>query len=106
MRAPLRMPCDTGEASSQQNGAVAVAVTDVFVFASNCGHVSITNFTPTTDTIEVSKTVFANLQALLTATHDDASGNAVITDAAHSTIALKGVTTAQVLAYQSDFHFI
>jgi serralysin len=78
----------------------------VFVFAPNFGPVSIENFSPATDTIQFSKTVFANIQALLAATHDNASGNAVITDAAHDTITLKQVTTAQLLAHQSDFHFI
>ena len=97
---------EAGGASPQQSSIVSVAGTDVFVFAPHFGQVSIANFAPATDTIEVSKTVFANLQALLTATHDNSSGNAVITDAAHDTITLKGVTTAQLLAHQNDFHFI
>ena len=96
----------TVAAPAAQSTAVTIAGHDVFVFAPNFGQVSIANFAPATDTIEVSKTVFANLQALLTATHDDASANAVITDAAHDTITLKGVTTAQLLAHQNDFHFI
>ncbi len=96
----------TVAAPAAQSSAVTIAGHDVFVFAPNFGQVSIANFAPATDTIEVSKTVFANLQALLTATHDDASANAVITDAAHDTITLKGVTTAQLLAHQNDFHFI
>jgi hypothetical protein len=89
-----------------QTGAVAIAGHDVFVFAPNFGPVSIENFSPSADTIQFSKTVFANIQALLAGTHDNASGNAVITDVAHDTITLKQVTTAQLLAHQSDFHFI
>jgi hypothetical protein len=94
------------QASKGQTGVVAITPHDTFVFAPNFGQVTITNFAPATDTIEFSKTVFANIKALLAATHDDASGNAVMTDAAHDTITLKQVTTAQVLAHQNDFHFI
>jgi VCBS repeat-containing protein len=94
-----------GGASSQQSSVVSIG-TDVFVFAPNFGQITIANFVPATDTIEISKTMFANVQALLAATHDNSSGNAVITDAAQDTITFKGVTTAQLLAHQSDFHFI
>ena len=76
------------------------------MFAENFGQVTLTNFAPATDTLQFGKSVFANLTALLAATHDDASGNAVITDAAHDTITLQHVTTAQLLAHQSDFHFV
>jgi len=89
-----------------QNSAVTITGDDVFVFNSNFGQVSIANFAPSTDTIQFSNTVFADIQSLLAATHDDMNGNAVITDAQHDTITLKQVTTAQLLAHQSDFHFI
>jgi len=89
-----------------QTGAVAIAGHDLFVFAPSSGQVSIENFSPSTDIIQFSKTAFVNIQALLARTHDNASGNAVITDAAHDTITVKQVTTAQLLAHQSDFHFI
>jgi hypothetical protein len=92
--------------TSPQTGAVVIAGHEMFVFAPNFGPVSIENFLPSADTIQFSKTVFSNIQALLAATHDNASGNAVITDAAHDTITLKQVTTAQLLSHQSDFHFI
>jgi hypothetical protein len=94
------------QAPAGQTGLVTITSHDTFVFAPNFGQVTITNFAPATDTIEFSKTVFANINALLAATHDDASGNAVMTDAAHDTITLKHVTTAQVLAHQNDFHFV
>ncbi len=101
-------------AGGATNQTVATAVTgsssigehDNFVFASNFGQAGIANFAPATDTIEFSKTVFANVNALLAATHDDASGNAVITDAAHGTITIQHVTTAQLVAHQTDFHFV
>jgi hypothetical protein len=94
------------QAPAGQTSVVAISPHDTFVFAPNFGQVTITNFAPATDTIEFSKTVFADIKALLAGTHDDASGNAVITDAAHDTITLKQVTTAQVLAHQNDFHFV
>ena len=50
--------------------------------------------------------MFANVSALLSATHDDVNGNAVITDAQHDTITFKNVTAAQLLAHQSDFHIV
>jgi hypothetical protein len=103
---PVQASAFLTSGSPAQTSAVTIAGGDVFVFAPNFGQVSIANFAPSTDTIQFSKTVFANIQALLAATHDDVSGNAVITDAAHDTITLKHVTTAQLLTHQSDFHFI
>jgi hypothetical protein len=87
---------------------VAATITgqDTFVFAPNFGQITIANFLPASDTIQFSKTVFANVNAVLAATHDDASGNAVITDSAHDTITLQHVTTAQLLAHQNDFHLV
>ncbi len=79
---------------------------DTFVFAPNFGQVSLANFAPTTDTLQFSKSAIADVATLITFTHDDAAGNAVITDAAHDTITLLHVTTAQLLAHQSDFHFV
>ncbi|MDU6375646.1 MAG: hypothetical protein E6575_16405, partial [Bradyrhizobium sp.] len=78
---------------------------DTFVFAPNFGQVILANFAPATDTLQFSKTVFSDVTALLAATHDDALGNAVMTDAAHDTITLQHVTTAQLFAHQSDFYF-
>jgi hypothetical protein len=79
---------------------------DSFVFAPNFGQVTITNFTPATDTIQISQSIFANMTILLAATHDDPHGNAVIIDAAHDTITIQHVTTAQLLRHQNDFHFV
>ena len=81
-------------------------VADNFVFAPNFGQATISNFAPALDTIQIDHTMFATVSALLAATHDDASGNAVITDALHDTITIKNVTTAQLLAHQADFHFV
>jgi serralysin len=92
-------------AISPLNVSVA-AGQDTFVFAPNFGQVNIANFKPATDTIQISHSVFANVSSLLAATHDDAHGNAIISDAAHDTITIQNVTTAQLLAHQSDFHFV
>ena len=58
------------------------------------------------ETIQFSKTVFASISALMAGTREYSCGNAVITDAAHDTITIQHVTTAQLLAHQSDFHFV
>ena len=92
--------------SGNQNQVANVAAHDTFVFAPNFGQFDLANFVPATDTLQFSKSVFADVAALAAATHDDVSGNAVITDAAHDTITLQHVTTAQLLAHQSDFHIV
>jgi hypothetical protein len=68
--------------------------------------VSIANFSPATDSITFSQSVFAGPTALAAAIHDDSNGNAVITDAAHDTITLQHVTTAQLLTHLTDFHIV
>jgi len=95
-------PGQSGNASQVSE----LAAPDTFVFAPNFGQVSLADFAPATDTLHFSKSVFADLSALVAATRDDGSGNAVITEAAHDTITLQHVTTAQLLAHQSDFHIV
>ncbi|WP_342722047.1 NF038122 family metalloprotease [Bradyrhizobium sp. B097] len=92
-----------GQSGNQLSSAVAQ---DTFVFAENFGRVTHTHFAPATDTLQFSKSVFADLSALVAAIHDDASGNAVITDAARDTITLQHVSTAQLLEHQSGFHIV
>jgi VCBS repeat-containing protein len=89
-----------------QNTVAHIGEQDTFVFAPNFGHVTLAGFAPATDSIQFSKSVFADISALLAAVYNDPSGNAVITDAAHDTITIQHVTTAQLLAHQSDFHFV
>jgi hypothetical protein len=96
----------TPAASGSAPIAATIAGPDTFVFAPNFGQVTVVNFSPASDTLQFSKTVFANMNAVLSAIHDNASGDAVITDSAHDTITLKHVTTAQLLAHQSDFHLV
>jgi serralysin len=96
-----------GPASSPADSAATSAGGhDIFVFAANFGQVTIANFTPTTDSIEFNHTVFADTAAVLAAAHDDQAGNAVLTDAAHDTITLQHITTAQLVAHQTAFHFV
>jgi serralysin len=99
---------DGGDATPSQvsGNYVPTADQDTFVFAPKFGQVTLAHFMPATDTIQISKTVFANIDALLSATHDDSHGNAVITDAAHDTITIQNVTTAQLQAHQSDLHLV
>ncbi|SHL52954.1 Tryptophan-rich Synechocystis species C-terminal domain-containing protein [Bradyrhizobium lablabi] len=91
-------------AGTSPSNLLVTAGQDSFVFAPNFGHVTIANFDPATDTIQISQSIFANMTALLAAIHDDGHGNAVITDAAHDAIMIQHVTAAQLLAHQSDFH--
>jgi serralysin len=92
-----------GQSDNQLSNAAA---RDTFVFAENFGHVTLTHFSPATDTLQFSKSVFADLSALVATIHDDASGNAVITDAARDTITLRHVSRAQLLEHQSGFHIV
>jgi len=93
-------------AGAGQTSIATITGQDTFVFAPNFGQISIANFAPATDAIQFSKSVFASISALMAGTHQDSRGNAVITDAAHDTITIQHVTTAQLLAHQSDFHFL
>jgi hypothetical protein len=79
---------------------------DNFVFEPGFGQVSVTNFRPETNAIQISSAIFTSVDALMAATHDDSRGNAVITDSAHDTIIFQNVTTAQLHAHQSDFFFV
>jgi endoglucanase len=79
---------------------------DNFVFAGNFGQATLSQFKLGTDILQIDHAMFANVQALLAATHDDSHGHAVITDAAHDTITIQNVTTAQLLAHQSGFHLV
>jgi hypothetical protein len=92
-------------AMAQTASTTGLAGGDTFVFAANFGNVTLTNFDPGTDEIEIDHTVFADFQELLAAAHDDGSGNAVIAADSHDTITIKNVTVAQLVQHQGDFHF-
>jgi hypothetical protein len=78
---------------------------DSFVFAPNFGQATISHFTPGTDSVLIDHAIFSSLDALFAAMHNS-HGNAVIADAAHDTITVENVTTAQLLAHHSDFHLV
>jgi serralysin len=100
----LSLPGGHAAAIQVVGNNVSIAGQDTFVFASNFGQATISNFAPAADTIPISRTVFANITALLGSTHDDSHGNAVITDAAHETITIQNVEQLQV--HQGDFHIV
>ena len=104
----ITSPAPPAQGAAATNPANVFTVTghDTFVFAPNFGQVSVANFNPSTDSIAFSKSVFASQDALTAAIHNDAAGNAVITDAAHDTITLQHVTTAQLLTHLTDFHIV
>jgi VCBS repeat-containing protein len=105
---------DTTNTSPQTGATTQTAVapaaigsngSDMFVFAANFGHETITNFHPDTDVIAFDHTVFADFQAVLAAAHDDGQGNAVIAANSHDSITIKNVTVTQLAQHQGDFHF-
>jgi hypothetical protein len=102
----IGLPATAPSSSAPQAAWTTVGGHDTFVFAPNFGQITLAGFQPATDTLNFSQSVFANLNALVAAIHDDGAGNAVIADAAHDTITIQHVTTAQLLAHQSDFHFL
>jgi Ca2+-binding RTX toxin-like protein len=78
---------------------------DSFVFNPGFGKDVITDFSLDHDTLNFSHTVFTNAQQAIAHTHD-VNGNAVITMDAADSVTLLGVTTAQLTAHLSDFHFL
>jgi hypothetical protein len=101
--ADATQPDATPQAASAP--AAGLAAADTFVFAANFGNVTLANFDPGTDVIEIDHTVFADFEAVLAAAHDDGNGNAVIASDPNATITLKNVTVAQLVQHQGDFHF-
>ena len=79
---------------------------DNFIFSPNFGQATISHFSPGIDILQIDHAMFASIDLLLAATHDDPHGNAVITDAAHDTITIQNVTTAQLLVHHDSFHLV
>jgi hypothetical protein len=75
----------------------------VFNFA-GVGQTAVTDFNPLVDVLQFKSSVFAAVQDILNATHEDGHGNAVIAIDAHDSITLSGVQKAQLHA--SDFHVV
>lgn len=73
----------------------------MFNFAA-VGQDTITNFHADTDLLQMKSSMFANVQAILDATHDDGHGNTVFALDDHDSITLSGVLKAQL--HTTDFH--
>ncbi len=76
---------------------------DTFVFKPGFGSATIADFDVNNDTINIDHSLFSTVSAFVAAAANSGH-DTVITDAAHETITLKGVTVAQL--YQGDFHVI
>jgi len=81
---------------------------DTFVFAPHFGSATIADFDVGKDVLELDRSLFgATAQDVLNSAHDaNSNHDTVLTDAAHETITLKGVTFAQFAAHQNDFHIV
>ena len=80
---------------------------DNFVFNDNFKSATIGDFDVTKDTIDLSHTLFSSVSAIVASAQPANAGHdTVITDAAHDTITLKGVTVAQIQTHTTDFHLI
>ncbi|GLH77367.1 hypothetical protein SSBR45G_22750 [Bradyrhizobium sp. SSBR45G] len=93
-------------AAGAASSSVSLQGHDTFVFSEHFGQVSVSDFALGTDKIVFSESVFADQSALQAAIHDDAAGNAVITDAALDTITIQHVSTAELLSHLSSFHLV
>ena len=93
----------TATAANQTLTGTGAADNFVFNFA-NVGQATVTNFHADADVVEVKASLFANLQAILDATHDDANGNAVVALDSHDSITLTGVAKGQL--HPTDFHLV
>jgi fibronectin-binding autotransporter adhesin len=77
------------------------------VFKAGFTSATIGDFNVNSDVIDISHTLFASVSAILASAQPTNSGHdTTITDSAHDTITLTGVTVAQIQAHPSDFHLI
>lgn len=80
---------------------------DTFVFNPHFGSATIGDFDTSKDTIEIDHSLFANINAIVAAAQSANNGHdTVITDAAHDTLTLKGVTLEQFKAHHDGFHLV
>jgi large repetitive protein len=79
---------------------------DAFVFNANFGKVVVNDFDVNHDALWLSNALFSHdtVAQVLSQTHDTSAGAVIAVDA-HDTITLTGVTTTQLAAHSSDFHF-
>jgi fibronectin-binding autotransporter adhesin len=80
---------------------------DTFVFNLGFGSATIGDFDVNTDTININHALVDSVSALLASAQSVNSGHdTIMSDTAHDTITLKGVTVAQLQAHPSDFHLV
>jgi VCBS repeat-containing protein len=80
---------------------------DTFVFNAGFKSATIADFDVNKDAINISHTLFSSVSALLASAQPIDSGHdTLVTDAAHDTIKLVGVTVAQIQSHPSDFHLV
>jgi hypothetical protein len=102
---PAGSTTDTILASAPNQTLTGFAQSDTFVFNfAGVGQTTVTDFNPLVDVLQFKSSIFAAVQDVLNATHDDGHGNAVIAIDAHDSITLSGVQKAQLHA--SDFHVV
>ncbi len=80
---------------------------DTFVFNAGFGSATIGDFDVNQDVINIDHTLFADVSAILDSAQSANSGqDTIITDAAHDSITLTGVTVAQLQANPNGFHLV
>jgi hypothetical protein len=90
-------------ASAPNQTLTGLAGGDTFVFNfAGVGHTTVTDFNPDSDALQFKSQIFASVQDVFNAMHDDGHGNTVIAIDAQDTVTLNGVIKAQLHA--SDFH--
>jgi hypothetical protein len=96
----------TPASSSSQTGPICGSTHDTFVFATNFGQVSIDSPIPSAESNTFSKSAFASQAGLTAVIHADTDGNVAIIHAAHDTITVQQIATADLLTHLTDFHLI
>ncbi|CAL74818.1 Conserved hypothetical protein; putative VBCS domain repeats [Bradyrhizobium sp. ORS 278] len=80
---------------------------DTFVFNPHFGSATIGDLDLAKDSVEIDHALFANMDALVASAQSANNGHdTVITDAAHDTLTLKGVTLDQFKAHHDGFHLV
>jgi len=102
----LTSPAGPAQPTITTNLAGVLAGHETFVFAPTFGKIGLASFGPAADGGAFSRSVFADQPAPGAATHDDASGNAVVADAAHDAITSPHVIIAQLVTHMTDFHLV
>ncbi|MGJ5175739.1 VCBS domain-containing protein [Bradyrhizobium oligotrophicum] len=80
---------------------------DTFVFNPHFGSATIADFDVDKDVVQIDHSLFACVDAMVAAAQSAGNGHdTVITDAAHDTLTLKGVTLEQFKLHHEGFHLV